>query len=528
MPVLRSGVSAKFTTVLLVGFAALEGVGIAIGAPTADLATVPLVFVVVAALTGALLASYGTRIRRLTAALEAVAAGEIRVTFETAGSADVAEQAVAGHRTVGRLRDTLVTDRAQRRGPQHRLAHGARHERGDVGPPQRRTAAMADARLPRRQTQVSNNVRRPSPRPPSSSAATIREVAVPRRRRVAGRQCTPRTQATSANASTVSALSESSHAGRAGRRADPDHRGPDPPARPQRHDRGGPGRRRRPLGFTVVAGEVKALAAGDRPRDRAGQPVRAGDPGRLRTMAGRAINADHHRPSSRSPRTRSAIAAAVEQQTAATHEIGRGAQRTPLRWARAEIAENIATLARVPRAGDGLRRRAVPGTSAGRDRGHRRSELKRLDPRPRPGRAAPWTPRGVRPGGRHRGLRRRRGDGRPGHRGKGTGLQRVRLPGQRGAHSLTNPNAAEGEDGTNSYSSMTGGRRSRCGSSGTQITFFAVTDANHGVAAVSVDGGPRRCSSTSTPRCATSRPTCGRARSSRTASTSSGSASRAP
>ena len=67
---------------------------------------------------------------------------------------------------------------------------------------------------------------------------------------------------------------------------------------------------------------------------------------------------------------------------------------------------------------------------------------------------------------------------------QGTGLNQFDYRGG-WAHSMNETSS----DDTNSYSSMTDDT-ALVRFVGTQITFFAVTDANHGVAAVSVDGGP--------------------------------------
>jgi Methyl-accepting chemotaxis protein (MCP) signalling domain len=228
-------------------------------------------------------------------------------------------------------------------------------------------------------------------------------------------------------------------------------------------------------GFTVVADEVKALA---QETARATQKVThsvqeiqvgSGD-------AGQAIN-EITVTIERVSENQSAIAAAVEEQTAATHEIGRGAAEAAL--GSTDIAHNISLLA------DGARVTAYAGAkcrSSAAEIADVAAELERL--------IADFDLEGLL--GSVEKLERNVVSSAYVVDGvtviqdtvEGTGLHEFNYQGSWN-HSMANAEA----DGTNSYSSIPDDKVT-LRFLGSRISFFAVTDANHGVAAVSVDGGP--------------------------------------
>ena len=413
------------------------------------------------------------RVATLTASLQAVLGGDLRTSITVGSAGDLADLERTADQLVVRLREALVTVSrsalALDTGWRDVLEMSNRMSSTAEG-----TAAMADAAATAA-VQVSNNVQVVAAAT-EQLGATIREVAVhaSEASRVA---VSASTQAVRANAS-VTALGESSQrvervveliqtiagqthllalnatieAARAGEAG---------------------------LGFTVVAGEVKSLAGETaRATGRVGQSVKDIQEGS--DEAARAIT-EITSTIERVTENQVAIAAAVEEQTAATQEIGRGASEAAV--GSAAIASNIALLARDSRltayAGAQCRTSAseiaqvtfqLAALVAGLDLSGAGAEAPALV-REVVTEAVVVDGVTVVQDTVH-----------------GNGLNQFDYQGS-WSHSLTN--AADVGDGTNSYSSMTGDV-ARVRFAGTQIAFFGVTDVNHGVGAVSVDGGPEQ------------------------------------
>ncbi|BEP12436.1 hypothetical protein acdb102_07470 [Acidothermaceae bacterium B102] len=412
------------------------------------------------------------RIVTLTASLQAVLDGDLRTPIAVGSDGDLGALERTADQLVVRLREALVTvsrsAQALDTGWRQVLDMSNRMSSTAEG-----TAAMADAAATAA-VQVSNNVQVVAAAT-EQLGATIREVAVhaSEASRVA---VNASSQAVRANAS-VSALGASSQrvekvveliqtiagqthllalnatieAARAGEAG---------------------------LGFTVVAGEVKSLAAETaRATGRVSQSVRDIQGGSDEAAA--AIT-EITSTIERVTENQVAIAAAVEQQTAATHEIGRGASEAAV--GSAAIAANIARLAHDSRltayAGAQCRTSAseiaevtfqLAALVAGLDLSGLGAEQPSLV---REVATEAVVVDGVTI---------------VQDTVQGSGLNQFDYEGS-WSHSLTNANAADEGDGTNSYSSMTGDT-ARVRFVGTRIVFFGVTDANHGVGAVSVDGG---------------------------------------
>ena len=418
------------------------------------------------------------RVGALTRSLEALLAGDLGRTIEVGPADEVGALEQAVQETVVRLRTALVTvgrgtvvlDTGWRKvlDMSEQMSQTAED-----------TAAMADAAAASA-VQVSNNVQVVAAAT-EELGATIREVAVhaseASRVAVAASE-----QALSANSS-VTALGEASvrvgrvveliqtiagqthllalnatiEAARAG-------------------DAG--------LGFTVVAGEVKALAAETaRATGRVSSSVQEIQSGS--DSAGRAIT-EITSTIQRVTENQVAIAAAVEQQTAATHEIGRGAGEAA--QGSTAIAENIVQLARRARstAYAGAQCRTSAGEIAGvtAELEALLADLNLVDLIA----ASAGTSRAVI-------SQAYVVDGVTVVQDsvQGTGLNQFDYRGG-WAHSMNETSSHD----TNSYSSMTDDT-ALVRFLGRQITFFGVTDSNHGVAAVSVDGGPETFVDTYSP-----------------------------
>jgi methyl-accepting chemotaxis protein len=226
-------------------------------------------------------------------------------------------------------------------------------------------------------------------------------------------------------------------------------------------------------GFAVVAGEVRELAEATSQAtenaDRSVTQIQRGSAGAAGAMA--AIVESIGKVS----QNQSAIAAAVEEQTATTNELGRGA--ADIASGSNEISRNVAALADVARstAYGGAQGRttaaelAVVGEALNTVLAPFRIDVGRLDDG---GQASQPAAAYVRDGvtiieNSVRGT----GDFELDYRG-------------RWCHSTGNVET----DDTNSYSSMPDDVV-MLRFSGTALRFYGIKDANHGIAAVSIDGG---------------------------------------
>ena len=478
MSVLKTGITTKVTALLVAACAVSAGVGIATiewvhvhhgEVPwTAVTLGYLLALAVVAVATRQLLVAYGRRLSALTVALTAVAGGNIRAEVAAGRTDELGALEAAAGLTVARLRYALITvgrsSEALHTG--WRAVLEVSNQMSDTA---ETTAARATAAVAAAE-QVSNNVHIVAAAT-EELAATIREVAVhASEASLVARDAS--VQAVSASG-TVGALNASARrveqvveliqniAGQTHLLA--------LNATIEAARAGDAGR-----GFTVVADEVKVLAQetaqATEKVSRSVHDIQVGS-----GDAGQAIN-EITVTIERVSENQSAIAAAVEEQTAATNEIGRGAAEAAL--GSSDIAHNITRLA------DGARVTAYSGAqcrSTAAEIADVTAELEKI--------IVDFDLTGLLT------------DVSTIEREvvteafvvgnvtivpdtvEGTGLHQFDYQGS-WCHSLANAEA----DGTNSYSSMPGDTAT-LRFLGSRIAFFGVTDANHGIAAVSVDGG---------------------------------------